>query len=81
MIDLRHELVLLADPIDWTHLDDQLSPFYAHAGRPAIPSRLMVGLHLLKSTYALSDESVCARWLPSRVVNFPAFMMVFILSS
>ncbi len=63
MINMCHELVLLADRIDWTYLDEQLSPFYAKRGRPAILSRLMVGLHLLKSMYPLSDESVCARWV------------------
>lgn len=63
MINLCHELAVLADRIDWTYLDDQLVGFYAQAGRPSIPSRLMVGLHLLKSMYALSDEAVCARWV------------------
>jgi len=63
MINMRHELAQLADRIDWPHLDEQLSPFYATAGRPAIPSRLMVGLHLLKHMYQLSDEAVCARWV------------------
>ena len=63
MLNMRHELVLLADRIDWEHLDGKLSPFYASEGRPAIPSRLMVGLHLLKSLYNLSDEAVCARWV------------------
>lgn len=63
MINMKHELVLLADRIDWSHLDSQLEPFFAKKGRPAIPSRLMVGLHLLKSMYSLSDEGVCARWV------------------
>ncbi len=54
MINMRHELVLLADLIDWTYLDEQLTK----RGRPAIPSRLMMSLHLLKSMYSLSDESV-----------------------
>ena len=63
MLNMRHELVLLADRIDWEHLDGKLTPFYASEGRPAIPSRLMVGLHLLKSLYNLSDEAVCARWV------------------
>jgi len=62
IINLKHELVLLADRIDWAHLDDQLVPFYAHEGRPSIPSRLMIGLHILKHIHGLSDEAVCARW-------------------
>ena len=62
IINLKHELVLLADRIDWSHLDDQVAPFYALDGRPSIPSRLMIGLHILKHIHNLSDESVCARW-------------------
>jgi len=62
MINLRHALVSLADRIDWDYLNSQVEPFYATNGRPAIPSRLMVGLHLLKQMYQLSDEAVCARW-------------------
>jgi IS5 family transposase len=27
-----------------------------------IPTRLMVGLHILKHMFTLSDEEVCARW-------------------
>ena len=63
IINPRHELVQLANRIDWTYLDGQVEPFFAVEGRPAIPSRLMVGLHLLKHMHQLSDEAVCARWV------------------
>ena len=63
IVDLRHELVVLADRIDWNKLDGQLDTFYEQAGRPAIASRLMIGLHLLKHMYQLSDEAVCDRWV------------------
>ena len=62
IINMKHELVLLADRIDWSRLDDQVAPFYAVDGRPSIPSRLMIGLHILKHIHNLSDEAVCARW-------------------
>lgn len=68
IINMRHELVLLSDRIDWTSLDNQMEPLFSHTGRPAIPSRMMIGLHLLKQTYSLSDEEVCSRW-----VNDPYF--------
>lgn len=55
MINLGHELVQLTDRIDEVYLDDQLSPFYAKAGRPAVARLLLVRLHLLKSMYTLSD--------------------------
>lgn len=63
IINTSHELVKLTDRIDWAHIDSQCQPFFSVEGRPAIPSRLMVGLHLLKSMYALSDEAVCERWI------------------
>lgn len=62
IINLRHELVKLAERIDWAYLDKQAAPFYAEEGRPGIPTRLMVGLHLLQHMFALSDEAVCERW-------------------
>jgi len=35
----------------------------AEGGRPALPVRLMVGLHYLKALYNESDESVVAKWV------------------
>lgn len=63
IINTRHELAQLAGRIDWAHIDQQVQPFFATEGRPAIPSRLMIGLHILKSMYQLSDEAVCERWV------------------
>ena len=62
IINLKHGLVLLADRMDWSYLDDRVAPFYAVDGRPSISSRLMIGLHILKHVHSLSDEAVCARW-------------------
>ena len=63
IINLKHELVKLSQSIDWNYLDSKLSSFYSTEGRPAIQSRLMIGLHLLKYMHALSDESVCEQWV------------------
>ena len=63
IINTQHELVRLADKIDWAHIDQQVQPFFAVEGRPAISSRFMIGLHILKSMYQLSDEAVCERWV------------------
>jgi len=62
IINMRHELVKLAQRIDWSQLDDQLAVYYSAEGRPGLSIRLMIGLHLLKHTYGLSDEEVCDRW-------------------
>ena len=63
IINLKHELVRLADEIDWDRIDDELAGFYRDSGRPAVPTRFMIGLLLLKHIYGLSDEGVCERWV------------------
>ena len=63
IINMRHELVRLAEEIDWAWIDDELSVFYCDRGRPAVPTRFMVGLLLLKHIHGLSDEGVCERWV------------------
>jgi len=62
IINMNHPLVKLSKLLDWERLAQALRPYYAEMGRPGIPLRLIMGLNLLKHTYALSDESVCARW-------------------
>jgi transposase, IS5 family len=62
IINMRHELVRLAGLIDWARLEAHFAPYYSEAGRPGLPIRLVVGLHLLKHIEGLSDEAVCERW-------------------
>jgi IS5 family transposase len=62
IINLRHELVRLSELIDWARLETHFAPYYSEVGRPGLPIRLVVGLHLLKHIEGLSDEQVCARW-------------------
>lgn len=63
IIDMKHTLVILADKIDWAWLDDQLAACFSDQGRPAEPVRFMIGMFILKHTYALSDEQVWDRWV------------------
>lgn len=53
-----HELILLADRIDWERITDRLIGYYSKKGRKAKNIRLMVGLHILKHRFNLSDEQV-----------------------
>jgi transposase, IS5 family len=53
-----HDLLVLARQIDWDAIVAALQPFYKPRGRYAKPIRLMVGLHLLKHRYHLSDAAV-----------------------
>ena len=63
IINMKHELVRLADEIDWDWIDDELADLYGAKGRAAVPTRFMVGLLFLKHIYGLSDEGVCERWV------------------
>ena len=63
MIEMRHELVKLAELIDWEIFDREWGGFFpSHTGRPATPPRLVAGLLYLQHAFALSDEAVVARW-------------------
>ena len=63
IINLRHELVVLGGRIAWTFFDETYEALYSEEGRPGVPTRLMVGLHILKHMFDLSDEEVCERWV------------------
>jgi transposase, IS5 family len=65
IINMKHELAVLADKIDWVWLDERISGYFSDEGRPAEPVRFMIGMFILKHTYALSDELVWARWVES----------------
>ena len=54
----KHPLVRLADETDWGFFEAAIEPLYAEHGRPGVPVRFMVGLHILKHTFNLSDEEV-----------------------
>ncbi|TDI82335.1 MAG: IS5 family transposase [Caldithrix sp.] len=61
-IDMQHPLVRLAERIDWDSLDTQIAGCFGQAGRPAVPTRFMLGMLILKATYNLSDEALFDRW-------------------
>ena len=64
IIDMGHEKVVLAGKIDWQFLSDTCGPSYSDKpGHPALSTRLMAGLHILKYADNLSDEELCARWV------------------
>ena len=63
ILDHRHELFRLAGLIEWEKFDQEFGRFYRPLGRPAKPTRLMVGLSYLQHTFNLSDEAVVQRWI------------------
>ena len=52
VINMQHELVLLAQKIDWDKVEKEFSVYYPGLGRPAVPIRKMVGSMLLKQMYS-----------------------------
>jgi IS5 family transposase len=63
LIDKHHELVLLADAIDWSYFEKEFSSLYSHVGQRSVPIRLMVGCLLLKHLENLGDETLPKRWI------------------
>ena len=63
IINKRHPLVRLAAVIPCPRFDAAFGGFYRPLGRPAKPTRLMVGLHYLKHVHDLSDDEVVDRWV------------------
>lgn len=60
----KHPLVRLSSVIDWAGFEEAFGALYAEGqGRPAKPTRLLVGLHYLKHAHGLSDEDVVLQWL------------------
>jgi len=69
-IDMRHELVLLANKIDWNHLEKELSVYYSDRGQPSMPIRLMSGCLLLKRYYNLGDETLSEAWVMNPYMQY-----------
>jgi IS5 family transposase len=63
IINPKHELVILAEKIDWESFENEFSNLYSETGRPSVPIRTIVGLLLLKQMHNLGDETVVEQWL------------------
>jgi transposase, IS5 family len=64
IINMKHELVKLAQTISWPAIEATCGEAYTEGpGMPPLPTRLMAGLAILKHTFDLSDEELCARWV------------------
>jgi IS5 family transposase len=64
IINMQHELVRLAQAIDWPVLEARFGSVYSDGpGMPPLPTRLMAGLAILKHSFDLSDEALCGRWV------------------
>ena len=69
-INLKHELIALAEKVNWKELEEKYAPLYSHTGTPAKPVRLMVGLLLLKQMYDFGDETIIAEWIQNPYMQY-----------
>jgi len=69
-INMQHELVLLAQHIDWSYFENEFAPLYSKTGQPAMPIRLMVGSLMLKHLYNLGDETLVKEWIMNPYMQF-----------
>lgn len=76
-IDKRHELVLLADKIDWQYFENEFLSLYSNTGKPAMPIRLMVGSLMLKRIYNLGDETLVEAWVRDPYMQYFCGMAYF----
>jgi len=76
-INLRHELCLLANKLDWQQFESDFAPLYSNFGAPAKPIRLMVGVLILKQLYDLGDETVMEEWVSNPYFQYFCGEVVF----
>ena len=69
IINLKHELVLLAGKIDWNWIDGEIAPLYSENGRPGIETRFMIGLLLLNTFTGCPMRGYASAGSTTRISN------------
>ena len=69
-IDTKHELVLLAEKINWNKLESELSVFYSKVGQSSVPIRTIAGCLILKQLYNYGDESLAKAWVMNPYMQY-----------
>lgn len=71
MINMDHQLVKLADTIDWNLIIHHFSKhFPSKLGRPALSPRLVAGLLYLQHAYDCSDQAIINTWIENPYVQY-----------
>ena len=65
LINPDHALCRLANQLDWSLLEREISGYFSEAGAPGLPVRLMAGLLYLQHAFNVSDERVVEQWVES----------------
>lgn len=69
-IDMDHDLVRLAQKIDWNLFEAEFARLYSETGHPAMAIRLMVGCLMLKRLYNLGDETLACAWVMNPYMQY-----------
>lgn len=69
-INPQHELVLLANKIDWDYFEKEFAPLYSNTGQSSLPIRLMIGCLILKRLYNLGDETLPPVWVSNPYMQY-----------
>lgn len=69
-LNMKNELILLAQEINWQYFEESFKVYYSHTGQPALPIRLMVGCLMLKQLYNLGDESLATAWVQNPYMQY-----------
>ena len=77
LIDPQHELVLLADTIDWHYFENEFTCLYSYVGQSSVPIRLIVGCLILKHLENLGDETLPKRWIRDPYMQYFCGMRCF----
>ena len=77
LIDPQHELVLLADAIDWHYFENEFTCLYSYVGQSSVPIRLIVGCLILKHLENLGDETLPKRWIRDPYMQYFCGMRCF----
>ena len=79
ILNLSHPLCRLAEQINWQRIEKEIDVVYSTngPGHPALPTRLLAGLHYLKYTFNESDESVVDRWVENPYWQYLSGMKYF----
>ena len=77
IVDMSHEMVRLANAIDWKDFEKSFDTMWKDKGRRAIDTRLMVSLHDIKYTFDLSDEDRVESWVQNPYWQYLSGMRYF----
>lgn len=69
-INMNHEMILLADQINWKYFEYEFSEYYSNTGQPSMPIRFMVGCLMLKRIENLGDETLAEAWVMNPYMQY-----------